>query len=98
MPNDAMAILRNNYDPKPVADLPLIPWDEVPEGPVWIREKDRPGKFALARKSPGGLYLSVYRLTPSKYYFAAAEQQPGEWAVKVAELRERLAETDAWRV
>ena len=63
-----------------MADLPLIPWDEVPEGHyVWALCG---GSYRLMQRKGNELFepgmsvgiLPTMRLTP-------AEQQPGEWVV-----------------
>lgn len=80
-----------------MADLPLIAWDEVPEGHyVWCRQKghDAVDWQRWRRRhddlvTPGGTWIK-----PDLYEFTLAEQQPGEWAAKVARLTQ---ERDDWK-
>lgn len=75
-----------------MSDVPLIAWEDVPEGPVWWRMESRLLKGAVAPWRPGikdgGLFSGGSRWTPPEvglHEFAAAEQQPGDYARVVQE-------------
>lgn len=83
-----------------MSNPPLIPWDEVAEGPVWFRAVGLSDlwwqygtRYADCVVSSCGL-----RVPPADiphYEFTAAEQQPGQHAAEIEALKAELAR---WQV
>lgn len=74
---------------------PLIPWEDVPEGPVWYwlpgderwHLGRKLGVLSFLREDGGQQFIE----DNPHYQFAAAEQQPGQHAAEIADNR-RLRE------
>lgn len=83
-----------------MADLPLIAWDEVPEGHRvwWLPFDAAPHVRWMAGRKLGGKLRSMGcedEDPGSNYKFAAAEQQPGEWAFRLSIEREAHIDAEA---
>ncbi len=77
-----------------MAGVPLIAWENVPEGPVWFRPQGSGGNhWYCGLREWATLHDAVGRpVDHREMEFAAAEQQPGDYARVVAELARLKAE------